>query len=199
MMHNFPPVESLPAGESPPEPGFFVRAAGAIGRHGVPIVMPERYDTVLYEGELVIVIGGRASRVSEDEAAACILGYTCGMDGSPLVVDPAGERDPARSIFGKSADGIAPVGPVLIRELDPAGHEILLRVNGEEIERANTRDLIWSPSRIVSELSQRVALEPGDLIFAGARRAVPRMQPGDTIEVEISGIGVLRTTVIGAR
>jgi 2-keto-4-pentenoate hydratase/2-oxohepta-3-ene-1,7-dioic acid hydratase in catechol pathway len=196
MMCNFPPLE--PGKEQGP-PEFFVRAAGAVGRAGEPIVMPRRYGTVLYEGELVVVIGKRARAVTPAEARECIAGYTCGMDGSPLVLDAKGERDPARSLAGKSADGIAPVGPELVRSLKAEGHDIILRRNGKEVERANTRDLIWDPPRMVSELSQRLTLEPGDVIFSGARRAIEKMEPGDTVEVEIEGIGVLCCPVVAPR
>lgn len=193
MMYNFPPLE----GEAPPAgPAFFVRAAGSVTWDDRPIAIPKALDTILYEGELVIVLGKRASRVTPEEAVACIAGYTCGMDGSPLIVDAEGNRDAARSIAGKSVDGVAPVGPELVRELDPKGHVIVLRINGKEVERANTKDLIWDPPRIVSEISKTVSLEPGDLIFCGARKAVPMMKPGDEVEVDIEGIGVLRRTVV---
>lgn len=192
MMRNFPP----PPGETQDPPGFFVRSAGAISRHGAPIALPRALDTVLYEGELVIVIGRRAHRVTPAQAEACILGYTCGMDGSPTFVDSQGKPDLARSLAGKSTDGIAPVGPRLIPRLDPAGHAITLRVNGKVVERANTKDFIWSPARIVSEISQTVTLEPGDVIFCGAKQAVPRLTPGDVVEVEIEGIGVLKNRVV---
>lgn len=195
MMANFPPVE--PGVDQPP-PAFFVRAAGAVARGGDPIVLPVFYDTVLYEGELVIVIGRRARNVSPAEAARCILGYTCGMDGSPLVLDENGQRDPARSLAGKSADGIAPIGPRVVPKLDPQGHDIVLRINGEEVERANTRDLVWPPERIVSELSHALTLEPGDVIFAGARNAIPKMRAGDVVEVEIDGIGKFTSKVVAA-
>jgi 2-keto-4-pentenoate hydratase/2-oxohepta-3-ene-1,7-dioic acid hydratase in catechol pathway len=193
MMFNYPPLEP---GKEQGEPAFFVRAAGAIGRAGEPIVMPRRYETVLYEGELVVVIGKRARAVTPAEASECIAGYTCGMDGSPFVPDAKGERDPARSLAGKSADGIAPVGPHLVKSLKPEGHAIILRRNGKEVERANSRDLIWDPPRLVSEISQCLTLEPGDVIFTGARQAIAKMQPGDTVEVEIEGIGLLRCPVV---
>lgn len=193
MMFNFPPLK--PGMEQEP-PGFFVRSAGAIGKAGEPIVIPKAYPEVLYEGELTVVIGKRATRVAPAQAKECILGYTCGMDGSPLVRDAKGERDAARSLAGKSADGVAPVGPKLLKELKPAGHAIVLRINGKEVERANSKDLIWDPPRLVSEISQVMTLEPGDVIFCGARQAIPRMKPGDTVEVEIEGIGTLRCPVV---
>jgi len=196
MMFNFPPVEGTPA--PVPPPGYFVRAASSLSEPDAKIEIPRGVDTILYESELAIVIGTRARRVSEAGAAACIAGYTCGMDGSPLILDANGERDAARSIAGKSFDGVAPVGTQLVTKLAPGGHEVVLRVNGEEVDRSNTRDLIWQPERIVSEISQKVTLEPGDVIFCGANKAVPKMRPGDVVEVEISGIGVMRNEVVAA-
>lgn len=193
MVANFPPMEE---GAEPVTPAFFLRAATSITREPEPIEIPAAYETVLYEGELVAVIGRPAHRVTPEEAEAAILGYTCGMDGSPLVLDARGERDPVRSLAGKSADGIAPVGPRLLPRLNPDGHAIVLRVNGEVVEEANTRDLIWDPARAVSEISKTVTLLPGDVIFMGARRAVPKMRPGDVVEVEIERIGILRRGVV---
>ncbi|MFV2066099.1 MAG: fumarylacetoacetate hydrolase family protein [Pirellulales bacterium] len=192
MMRNFPSS----TGEAQEPPAFFVRSAGSISKHGVSIAIPRALDTVLYEGELVIVIGRRARRVTPAEAEACILGYTCGMDGSPTIVDSHGEGDLAGSLAGKSTDGIAPVGPRLIAKLDPAGHAITLRVNGKVVERANTKNFVWPPARIVSEISKTVTLERGDVIFCGAQQAIPRLTPGDVVEVEIEGIGVLKNHVV---
>ncbi len=192
LMFNYPPAE---AGASQPPPGFFLRTPNSLASHGDVIRIPERYDTVLYEGELVIVIGKRASRVSPSEARSCILGYTCGMDGSPVVTDENGERDIARSLAGKSADGVAPVGPWVVPDLDVSAQKIELRVNGQVVERCLTGDLVWDPARVVSEISRTITLEPGDLIFTGASRAVPKFTPGDRVEVEISGIGTLVNTI----
>ena len=193
VMFNFPPLE---AGAPAREPAFFVRTPNALAAADESIELPTYYDTVLYEAELVIVVGKRASRVTPEEADAFIFGYTCGMDGSPAVFDADGERDTARSLAGKSADGVAPVGPDVARTLNASGHAIVLRVNGEEVDRANTRDMIWSPRRIVSEISQAITLEPGDLIFCGANRPVPKMRVGDVVEVEVENISRLSCSVV---
>jgi 2-keto-4-pentenoate hydratase/2-oxohepta-3-ene-1,7-dioic acid hydratase in catechol pathway len=83
-----------------------------------------------------------------------------------------------------------------VPKLDPRGHDIVLRINGAEVERANTRNFVWQPERIVSELSRALTLEPGDVIYAGARKAIPKMRVGDVVEVEIEGIGKFTSKVV---
>lgn len=193
VMYNYPPAD----GSAPTKaPGFFLRSPGAITPAGTDIPMPRAYERFLYEAELVIVIGRRARNVSEAEAPAHILGYTVGMDGSPSVTDADGEADLARSLFGKSADGVAPVGSRLVGSLDPEGHDVVLRVNGEEVDRVSTKKLRWGPARLVSELSRLITLEPGDVIYTGAHRPVPRMKVGDVVEVEVEGIDRFSSRVV---
>jgi len=192
MMYNYPSADPM---KPNPPPGFFVRSAGALAADGDAIEMPPSLPRILYEGELVIVIGRQARRVAPDEARECILGYTCGMDGSPEALNAQGERDVARSLAGKSADGIAPIGPRIVKDVDWKNAKILLRVNGQVVETSLLRELVWDPPKLVSEISKTVALEPGDVIFSGATRAVPQMQPGDTVEVEITGVGTLKNRV----
>jgi 2-keto-4-pentenoate hydratase/2-oxohepta-3-ene-1,7-dioic acid hydratase in catechol pathway len=195
MINNYPPAD----GSAPvAAPAFFVRSPNALAAHGDVLEIPQDFSSVLYEGELVIVIGETASRVSPEQAARCILGYTCGMDGSPLALDAEGKRDVARSLAGKSADGIAPVGPYVVDAIDGAAQKIELRVNGQTADAVSTAELIWKPERIIAEVSRTITLEPGDLIFTGARRAIPEFRPGDRVDVEISGIGILTNHIAGA-
>lgn len=196
MAYNLPKPDGSPQDESPT---FFVRAPGAVSWADDPIVIPKAIDRIDYEGELVVVIGKRAHRVTPEEAKECILGYTCGMDGTAQVYNALGERDALRSLAGKSIDGVAPVGPRVVRELAPEGHEIILRVNGKVVERSHTKDFVWDPPRIVSEISRTVTLEPGDVIFSGARQAIPKLEDGDVVEVEIPGIGILSRKVVAEK
>jgi 2-keto-4-pentenoate hydratase/2-oxohepta-3-ene-1,7-dioic acid hydratase in catechol pathway len=196
MAYNLPKADGSPQDQTP---SYFVRSATSVSWEDEPIVIPASLERIDYEGELVIVIGRRASRVPLEEAASHILGYTCGMDGTPQVYGADGQRDVLRSLAGKSADGIAPVGPRIVPALDPAGHEIILRVNAQVVERAHTKDFQWDPARIVSELSRTVTLEPGDVIFSGARQAIPQLRDGDVVEVEIPGIGLLSRRVLAER
>ncbi len=195
IMKNFPPLDpDVPVAK----PGFFVRAASSLARAGDPIVLPHAYDTVLYEAELVIIIGRRARNVSVDEAEEFIYGYTCGMDGSPSVTDADGQLQLAPSLAGKSADGIAPVGGRIVRSLGASGHDIILRVNGRELERTNTDHMVMGPAELVSMVSQSITLEVGDVIFTGASKAIPKMRAGDVVEVEITGVGILECPVVAS-
>ncbi|MBI4585202.1 MAG: fumarylacetoacetate hydrolase family protein [Planctomycetes bacterium] len=189
ILNNYPPSDPTQPARMP---AFFVRAAGAISAHGDELKVSRVYDTILYEGELVAVVKKRAQAVSLEEAKDFILGYTCGMDGSPEVLDEEGEPDVARSLAGKSADHVAPVGPWVVSGIDPALQEVQLRVNGKVVERSHTRNLTWNPERLVHEVTKTVTLEPGDLIFTGATRAVPQFAPGDFVEVEITDVGILK-------
>lgn len=202
MMYNYPSSDPKQPARTPV---FFIRAAGAISSHGDELRFSKMYDAILYEGELVAVIKKHAQAVSLEEAKDCILGYTCGMDGSPCVVDGSGKPDVIRGIAAKSADGIAPVGPWVVEGIDPVKQEIQLRVNGKVVERSHTRDLKWDPVRLVHEISKSVSLEPGDLVFTGATTLEPvdasfpaaarpeqKFTPGDFVEVEITDVGILK-------
>src|SRR5690606_32504088 len=116
MAYNLPKPDG--SGHDQP-PGFFVRSATSVRWSDEPIVIPKAIERIDYEGELVVVIGKRARRVTPEEAREHILGYTCGMDGTPQFFAADGERDVLRSTAGKSADGIAPVGPRVVRDLAP--------------------------------------------------------------------------------
>lgn len=200
MVFNFPLPPGTPS-QGPPT--FFVRSWGAITvDEDRPVILPATLqgagatDHVNYEAELVIIMGQRARNVPEAQAANHILGFTAGMDGTPFVVDPAGNRDVLRSVALKSLDGFAPIAKKVVKKLNPAGHDVVLRINGAEVERANTNDLIWGPNRIVAELSKLMTLEAGDLIFAGARRQVDGLRAGDSFEVEVEGVASLSRQIV---
>jgi 2-keto-4-pentenoate hydratase/2-oxohepta-3-ene-1,7-dioic acid hydratase in catechol pathway len=156
-------------------------------------VTPSGAKNVHYEGELVIVIGKTARRVSSERAADYIFGYTCGNDVS--------ERDWQRGDLqwwrAKGSDTFAPLGPSIVVGLDYKKSRLQTRVNNEVKQQQVLSDLIFDASAIVSFTSQYVTLEPGDVIYTGTPGATTAMKPGDVVEVEIDGIGVLRNKVTG--
>ena len=107
-----------------------------------------------------------------------------------------GRKDDWTFWRAKGADTFAPVGPWIETELDPQQLDLLVRINGEEVQRCNTSDMLFSFAEIVSYISQHVTLRPGDLVFSGATGVTRAIVPGDVVEVDIPGIGVLSNPVI---
>ncbi|MBN1845429.1 MAG: fumarylacetoacetate hydrolase family protein [Sedimentisphaerales bacterium] len=184
----------------PKAPLIFIKATTSLTAHRCPILLPQAApDEVDYEAELVIVIKKTARRVSLNEAPNYILGYTCGNDVTARDCQKRIDRQWARS---KSFDTFAPTGPVLETELDPGNLRIRSFRNGQLMQDSTTADLIFSVPQIVSTLSHNFTLLPGTLIFTGtppgvgaARRPPVFLRSGDTIAVEIEGIGRLENTV----
>ena len=156
---------------------------------------PQHARKWTYEGELAVIIGRRTRRVPEDRALECVLGYTCANDVSERVVQLA-EMKMGCLLVGKSFDTFCPLGPVIATGLEPAALDLTTRLNGQVRQRIDTSDLLFSVARLVSYLSQAMTLWPGDVILTGTPSGVGPIQPGDVVEVEISGIGVLRNPVV---
>jgi len=180
---------------TPPLPMLFMKHPSAVIGPGEPIVYPKQAQKVDYEGELALVIGRHARRVPEAQALEYVLGYTCANDVSERVTQLA-EMKMGCLLVGKSYDTFCPLGPVVATDLDPESLDLTARLNGQVRQRVNTSDLLFSAARLVSYLSQAMTLWPGDVILTGTPSGVGPIQPGDVVEVEISGIGVLRNPVI---
>jgi len=158
-----------------------------------PIIIPkDAAGEVHYEGEAVAVIGKVCRRVSPEKAPQYILGYSCGND----VSERTWQKDDWTFWRAKGADTFAPVGPWIETEVDPQSLDLLVRINGEEVQRCNTSDMLFSFAEIVSYISQHVTLRPGDLVFSGATGVTRAIVPGDVVEVDIPGIGLLTNPVI---
>ena len=176
---------------SSPEPWH--KGRNSLTGHEEFIIIPkDSSGDVHYEGEAVAVIGRNCRRVTPKEAQKHILGYTCGND----VSERTWQRDDQTFWRAKGADTFCPVGPWIETEVDPDDLEMVVRINGTEVQRANTRDMIHSFFEIVSYISQSVTLHPGDLVFSGTTGTTTAMKPDDVVEVEIGGVGVLRNPVM---
>ena len=157
-----------------------------------PVVLPAEADFVHYEGELVIVIGKPARRITAEEAPHFILGYTCGND----ISSEGSWSNDISNWRKKGSDTFGPVGPWIETELDPQGVDVITRLNGREKDRGSTSGMTYSCYETVSGISQFVTLHPGDLILTGAPGAVEQLHPGDVVEIEIPEIGTLRNPVV---
>ena len=185
------------SGKEPPAfPMLFMKPSTAVIGPEEPIVYPPEGERVDYEVELVAVIGREARRVSERGALDYVLGYTCGNDVSARNIQLP-EMAMGTLLIGKGFDTFCPLGPVIATGLDPTNIEVMTRLNGEERQRANTSNLLFSVANLVSYISQAITLEPGDVILTGTPEGVGPMQPGDVCEIEIDGVGVLRNSVVG--
>ena len=176
----------------PQHPEPWHKGLNSLTGHDDPIVIPkDSTGDVHYEGEAVAVISRNCRRVTPSDARKYILGYTCGND----ISERTWQRNDTTFWRAKGSDTFAPVGPWIETDIDPQDLEILVRLNGEEVQRAYTKDMLLTFSEIVSYLSQQVTLHPGDLVFSGTAGTTKAMRPGDKVEVEIPGIGVLSNPV----
>lgn len=179
----------------PEVPVCFMKPSTAVVGPGDAIVYPADGELIHFEGELVVVIGKEARHVKPAEAHEYILGYTCGNDVSDRIVQRK-ESKYGTLLIGKGQDTFAPLGPVIATELDPSALSLTTRVNGAVMQSATTADLLLPVPGIVSYLSRYLTLLPGDVIMTGTPSGVGPIRPGDEVEVEIEGIGVLRNPVV---
>lgn len=173
-------------------PGLFAKyPTSLVGPEG-EIIRPADSRNLHYEGEMVIVMGRTAKNVSVTEAGDYVFGVTAGNDIS--------ERDwqgaDLQWFRAKGSDTFGPVGPAVVTGLEYDDLLLETRVNGEVRQSERTRDLLFDVETIVSYVSRYVTLYPGDIIFTGTPGSTQAMEPGDVVEVELEGVGVLRNTVV---
>jgi len=178
--------------EPPAVPQLFLKPSSSVIGPEEAIILPEGARRVDAEGELVAVIGRECRSVSEDGALDYVLGYTGGNDVSAR----HWQRDDLQWWRAKGADTFTPIGPVIATGLDPSDLELRTRINGEERQETNTSALVHSVAALISFASRVCTLEVGDLVFTGTPGQTPTLNEGDIVEVEISGIGVLRNSVV---
>jgi 2-keto-4-pentenoate hydratase/2-oxohepta-3-ene-1,7-dioic acid hydratase in catechol pathway len=176
----------------PDHPTFFLKANSAISGHHTPIVYPTGLSKhVEHEAELGLVIGRRARNVSEADALSYVFGYLCAND-----VSARDMRDDGQWMRGKSFDSFAPLGPYLVTDMDASDLWIQARVNGVTKQDSRTSDLLFKLPQLIAFISQAMTLEAGDVIITGTPSGVSAIQPGDVVEIEVEGLGVLRNPVI---
>ena len=180
--------------KAPSIPMLFMKHGSAVIGPEQPIIYPRQGKNVHFEGELAVIIGKPARRVPEKEALDYVFGYTCANDVSERVIQFA-EMDMGCLLIGKSFDTFCPLGPVIVTGLDPTDLDLQTRVNGKIRQQINTSDLLFSVAKLVSFISDAFTLLPGDVIITGTPSGVGPVEPGDVIEIEISGIGMLSNPV----
>lgn len=172
-------------------PGLFAKYPTSLVGQGDDIVQPPDSKNLHYEGEMVLVIGKTCTDVSEADALSCVFGITAGND----VSERDWQADDLQWFRAKASDTFGPVGPSIAVGLDPDDVLVETRVNGEVRQHERTSDLIFGTAAIVSYVSRYVTLEAGDLIYTGTPGSTRALQPGDVVEIEVEGVGVLHNTV----
>ena len=179
---------------APSRPEIFYKPFNSLQNPHSPIVVPAEANEVHLEGELVVVIGRTARNASLEQAESSIFALTCGNDVSAR----GWQRGPDQDLQwwrAKGCDTFGPVGPVMVQGLDHRNLQLQTRLNGQVVQQQTTADLIFDCATVVSYVSRYLTLSPGDLIFTGTPGATDWLTPGDVVEVEIEGIGVLSNPV----
>src|SRR5690349_385013 len=189
--------------ELPKQPSMFIRFADTLVGHGGELIRPKVSDNFDFEGELALVIGKSGRHIAAERALEHVAGYTCFVDGSVR------DYQKFSVTSGKNFPGTGPLGPWLVTSdeiPDPSRLTLMTRLNGKEVQRSPTDLLIYSIPQIIAFCSDFTALSPGDVISTGTPEGVGHsrkpplwMKAGDTLEVEISGIGVLRAHIVDER
>ena len=175
--------------------GLFAKMPTSLVGQDADIVYPADAANVHYEAEVCVVIGKRAKNIPEAAAKEHIFGVAPCND----VSERGWQKADLQWFRAKGSDTFGPIGPALVRGADYNNLTLIGRHNGKVVQESSTDMLIFSIDNIVSYVSRYVTLEPGDVIFTGTPGTTQAMKPGDTYEVEIEGIGVLRNTVVAEK
>jgi len=175
--------------------GLFAKMPTSLIGHNGEIVYPSDATTLHYESEVCLVIGKRAKNIPESAVKDHIFGVAPCND----VSERAWQKADLQWFRAKGSDTFGPIGPAVVRGTDYNHLTLIGRHNGKVVQESTTDLLIFSIDTIVSYVSRYVTLEPGDVIFTGTPGTTQAMKPGDTFEVEIKGVGVLRNTVVAER
>lgn len=177
--------------ELPERPMLFLKPPSALVADGEPIVLPPASARVEYEGEVGVVIGTRIRQADQKQAESAIRGYICANDVTARDLQkPDGQWGRA-----KGFDTFCPIGSEVAEGLSWRELSVITRLNGEERQRAPATDMHFSIPELVAYISGVMTLEPGDLILTGTPAGVGPLAPGDRVEVEIPGVGVLSNPV----
>jgi 2-keto-4-pentenoate hydratase/2-oxohepta-3-ene-1,7-dioic acid hydratase in catechol pathway len=179
----------------PEKPDIGYRSNNALIAHDENIVKPaDAGEQFQYEGELVAVFGKRCRNATRENALDHVFGWTIGND-----VSERNWQKIDRTLWrAKNSDTFKPMGPWIVTGLDPDAMTTVIRVNGRETDRFATDNMIFDTATYIAEVSKYCTIEPGDVMWMGTDGVPENIKPGDTVEIEITGIGVLRNKVVAA-
>ncbi|HEU4512727.1 MAG TPA: fumarylacetoacetate hydrolase family protein [Nocardioidaceae bacterium] len=176
----------------PTEPLMFIKPNTSVVGPGDPVFYPTQTKDLHYEGELAVVIGRICRDVTADRVSEVVYGYTVGNDVTARDL----QRSDVQFTRAKGFDSFCPLGPWIETELDPSDLRLQTHLNGDLKQDGSTKDLIFDVPTLVSYVSSVMTLLPGDVILTGTPQGVGPMNPGDEVDVTISGIGTLTNKVV---
>jgi 5-oxopent-3-ene-1,2,5-tricarboxylate decarboxylase/2-hydroxyhepta-2,4-diene-1,7-dioate isomerase len=177
----------------PPAPTYFHKPVSALNSHEGQVVRPSNCKWLNLEGEVAIVIGKTTRNVTVAEAASCIAGYTVAND---FGLHDFRDTDAGSMLRVKGADTLCPLGPGLVTDWQFEHKSIQTRVNGAVVQDGSTDEMAWDMHYLVADLARLITLVPGDVILSGTPAMSRPVAPGDTVEVEVEGLGTLRNLVV---
>jgi 5-oxopent-3-ene-1,2,5-tricarboxylate decarboxylase/2-hydroxyhepta-2,4-diene-1,7-dioate isomerase len=187
-------IESRNKPQPTPTPTYFMKPITAINAHGGQIVKPDDCQYLNYEGEFAAIIGKETKDVTPEEAWDHIAGFAPALD---MGLHDFRDTDSGSMLRVKGADGMCPIGPGIVSGIDPRQQTLRTYRNGELVQEANIgEELVWGPDYMIADLARHIMLMPGDIVLTGTPCHSRSLDVGDTIEVEISGIGRLGCTVV---
>jgi 5-oxopent-3-ene-1,2,5-tricarboxylate decarboxylase/2-hydroxyhepta-2,4-diene-1,7-dioate isomerase len=183
------------AARTPPEPSFFMKPPTTLNGHRGQLRRPRGARFLNYEGEVAVVIGQAMHGVPEADVLGYVAGYACAND---VGLHDFRHADRGSMLRVKGQDGFCPIGPELVPadQFDPTDFEIHTYLNGEVVQQGSAADLIWPISYLLADLCRVITLEPGDVLLSGTPAHSRPMEPGDLVEVEVTGLGRLSNTVV---
>lgn len=182
------------AARTPPQPSYFMKPPTTLNGHRGTVLRPRGARFLNYEGELAVVVGRRMKGVPMDEVLDYVGGYACAND---VGLHDFRHADRGAMLRVKGQDGFLPMGPELVAAsaFDPTDYTLRTYLNGEVVQEATADDLLFPVAYQLADLCRVITLEPGDVVLTGTPANSRPMEPGDVVEVEISGLGRLTSTV----
>jgi 2-keto-4-pentenoate hydratase/2-oxohepta-3-ene-1,7-dioic acid hydratase in catechol pathway len=178
--------------EVPPEPVLFLKPSTSVVGPGDPIVRPEGVGRVDFEGELAVVVGKLVRRLEPGDAIQAVLGFACANDVTARDL----QRADGQWTRAKGFDTFCPLGPWIETDLDSSDLALRTLVNGEVRQQARTSQLEHGVAELLAFISRVMTLLPGDVVLTGTPAGVGPLEPGDRVEVEVEGVGVLNNPVV---
>jgi 5-oxopent-3-ene-1,2,5-tricarboxylate decarboxylase/2-hydroxyhepta-2,4-diene-1,7-dioate isomerase len=174
-------------------PTYFHKPISSLNGHEGDVVRPPRCRFLNYEGEIAIVIGERTAHIAPADAGRRIRGYTVAND---FGLHDFRDTDAGSMLRVKGSDTLCPLGPGLVEDWDFRRKRIETRVNGRTAQSGTTDEMIWDMHYLVADIARTITLEPGDVILSGTPANSRPVEPGDVVEVEVDGLGILRNRIV---